>query len=851
MTTEFNTISKMLEQVKSYTNSSGQIQTSVANLEELFDDAYYNAGTKGAEDIQSQIDNLTAGIKALKKEAEDLQAQIEKANLKIDKKGTELQDIVNQINAGTAEYQQAVKEAAQSATRTAIQECKGNGSKNFKEYFTGSFKKQLKTSINPNALKDLFNQYSELSSQIDPITSEIDGYLAKVSNIQTKLDNTNATINLLEKTKNNLSTKMESAYKNVDTNSSTPIFSGKKELIANEILNGDYKTNLIKSSESKEDIQNKWLKTKETNPEGAKIDRCRLYNEGEAADSNGRVGNKELNSLKEALNNGMWQELQSAGMKNDEIMTWISKNYNVRLTKNKDTGTWTIPAGHGKSGHLETTEKYKNDATGASEVYNKIETLCKTEGNASANSVDKENISKLYDAMNPSSGDDILTKMYKNGFTFKEAMYVLTQAFPDSGVTYDINKQSGGRNYQIVDDTSASKSLYSTIKDKVKTYWGVEGGAATDTTSSVKTEVDRSDPITWQVGTKTYTLIVDRNANGKFDYSSKDSNDLLGSENGLDELRALDTDSNGTVSAEELAAGNVFIMINDQQESVANSKDVDKYKQGNDYTNSVDFNVAYSSAAALGVSVNLDSIKEGDKDAKSANGSELLNTMKVTMNGKQHNARETNNTDSNLETFYGQVAKNAKSAKNNEKIYTALSESQIKSSFTDKSNPDVQATQDILDRMKEFLNGLKQEALANGQDEYEYSLNMTWEEFLELYGTQEQQNNLDSKYLKGVIEVGSAKAKEWSDKEDDAFKNKTYKDTGKALDEYNEENKVAIVKTKKVKKETTKPAETTSAKDNSQEQEVPVKEDEPKATVTETQTEQTTEDNLNKKPKIE
>lgn len=125
-------------------------------------------------------------------------------------------------------------------------------------------------------------------------------------------------------------------------------------------------------------------------------------------------------------------------------------------------------------------------------------------------------------------------------------------------------------------------------------------------------------------------------------------------------------------------------MINDQQESIAESSDVDKYKDGSNYkgkgafTNSVDFNVSYASAEMLGIeSLDLKGAMQGtgagedvatstknydgtQEHFEDINGSSVINTFGVNFkNGDTITGKETLNTKHNLDTFYGQIAENA------------------------------------------------------------------------------------------------------------------------------------------------------------------------------------------------
>ena len=850
MTGQVNRTSEMVKTISSYIDAKGQVTNKEKELETLFDEvSYFNSGSEGAKEIQEQIDKLTKGIEALKKEADEIQSKIDDANLKIDEKASKLADIVSDINGATSKHQESIKKAAADATSQAINSYKANpsGFTSFEACFKETFDKKLRLTPvqNMNAIKQLYVDYQATQSSITDVSGEIEAYINQVNGLENKLKNTNATANLLKKTKDNLATTMTDAYKNVDTDSNVPHYSGKKEQIADEILNGNYKTDLLAGNAaasasasttenagtniesaittntttdvsttenanantnsvsaaavSKEETLNKWLNKKTKNEEGVKVDKYRVFTEGEAADESGRVGNKELNSFGEALNNGMWEDLQAQGMSSDEIMTWISENWNIGLSK-KD-GKWDIPVGHGKSGHQETNSKYLNDATGSSKIYKKLGELCNSSKTlATADSLNQANVSRLKDAM--SQKPDVLTKMYENGFSFKEALYLLTKAFPDAGVTYDLNAQNGERTYSIVKDSDATGNLYSDMENKINTYWGISKGAEeevlSDEDQSEPIAEVKADPITFQMGNKTYTFIQDRNGDNKFSYTDKDNNDLLGSKDGIAELKAYDTDGNGKIEGDELK--NLVLMENKQDESIASKDDVDKYKDGSNYkekgayTNAVDFNVSYTTAADLGItSIDLTSIQEGQEGYKNANDSDVLNTFKMTMkDGSTINARETNDTESHLNTFYKQVADNAKGAKNNEKISSAISHEEFTKAMS-LDNPyddNVSAIKDQVDSMKKYLNEALGESKQNGADPEQYNLNISWEQFKEMYG----EDGRGGKYLQGAKKVASAKAQEHMH-DVEIKQNISATDYVKErMDEYAEENKVKIKK---------------------------------------------------------
>ncbi|MDO5438084.1 MAG: hypothetical protein Q4F80_07810, partial [bacterium] len=416
----------------------------------------------------------------------------------------------------------------------------------------------------------------------------------------------------------------------------------------------------------------------------------------------------------------MISDLQSTGMSTNEIMEFISTNWNVGISPTSDGKSWRIPKGH------------SSDAWVKEPAYDALAELVNGKQVKNAGDVNQKQMLELKDAVEK---DDILTTMYKEGFTFKEAMNVLVKAFPDAGIEYDIANQST-RNYSKVKDTTASGSLYETIGNQILNYWNVGGDEISISPDSPDEDSpskpsERFDPITFQQGDTTYTFIEDRDGDAKFDYNSASDNELLGSKNGIEELLAYDTNNDGKIDANDLMKdedGNVrkitnvdgttrdmtaldalTLMSNRQDESIANSTDVDGYKYGanykdkGQYTNAVDFNITYTSAADLGITeIDLSGLQQGtgqgeaigestrtydgyQEEYEDINGSSVINQFNIKTDGskldKNITAKETLNTESNLHTFYEQVAQSEET--NSHLIYSRLDMSDVNEAFAD------------------------------------------------------------------------------------------------------------------------------------------------------------------------
>ena len=634
-------------------------------IETLFTDMQtYNEGEEGAKKLDKQIATLQGKIKDLEDEAQKILADIEESNEDVNKKSDALADSAANLTDATSEFQDATVEAARMAAKDAILSYKrGKGDASFAECFNQAFTKRLGgLQANQAEIQRLYEIYDANKAGINSIADEIQNALDKVSGLEAQLQNVNATISLLTRTKNIMEqSTIEDAYKNIDTNTEVPIFSGAKAEVANSLLSqyqsrytaeGDLAAvqNAGANAENIEATKTEWLGQKQG-----------VYKSG---DRYSAQQNPELMNLRNLVAGGMIEDLQASGMNVDEIMTFVQSNWAVGITKSGNN--WKIPYGH------------SSDAWVKEPAYAALSDLItKSQKSVTADSVNQTQMAEMKKAVEE---DGILTKMYEAGFTFKEAMYTFTQLFPDAGVQYDLSAQNGTRTYSKVADNEASGTLYKTIGEQILNYWNVGGSAATEGDDSTSGEVDRFDPMTFQDGNTTYTFLnAEKMEDGSFDYANGKENDLLGSEKGAEELLAYDYNGDGVIDDNDVdadgnkALDNLMLMANNQDESVGSKADVDAYKKGPSYTNSVDFKVSYSSARDAGItSIDVSGMMgtgQGDDIADSTrgdnfqeayddiNGSSVINTFTVNKGGKEITGKETLNTADNLETFYGQIAK--------------------------------------------------------------------------------------------------------------------------------------------------------------------------------------------------
>ncbi|MCD8024606.1 MAG: hypothetical protein LUE64_03635 [Candidatus Gastranaerophilales bacterium] len=778
-------VSSLLSQIQSYikTDSDGNTTYSlsdVSKLETLFEDTdYYNAGETGQSAIQDQIDDLEKVIKTLQAEADELGEQIDLENLDVDKKCDELADIVSDINSETAQYQSDVKKAAQLAAKEAIKTySESNGSTSFEECFSEALgKKMIGTSgISMTAIANLYDDYDTVKNEISNLSNTIQGLLDDVNALQNKLNLTNSTINLLTTTKNNMSDTIEGAYSNCDTDSKIPVYSGAKAELADKLL-GTYTSRYdsdvtggtsssTEITEAQQELMDKWLAQK------GDAD----YTSG---DKYNVATNPELANLRSLYESGMIEELSASGLNADQILTFISENWDVGISKDTSTGNWKIPKGHSA------------DAWVSEGVYTALSDLVAS--GTTAMTADDVNQTQMEELKKAVEQDDIITEMYNAGYSFKEAMYLLTQLFPDAGITYNLSEQSEEKGYGIVTDSSSSGSLYSTIAAQILEYWDVASTTTQTTDDSTTGETISYDPITFQSGSTTYTFITDRDGDGTFDYTDGSNNELLGSANGIQELLDYDYNGDGVIDDNDITYdedGNALTITEpdgtvryrtalDDLTLMANNQ-IENY---DGTTNSVDFDVTYTSAKLAGItSINLSSILAsenttgtGDEISSSTktydnvnegsdlnddgysyddiNGSSVINSFTISLSdGSTVTANETLNTEDNLNTFYKQIADN-----NTASIYSSISESE----FADATAADNWATDEaeaLGEQLNNWADSLAELAEKANVDGDRYKLNYDYEELEELYG----QDGKSGTYIKTVISRGAAAAESYA-----------------------------------------------------------------------------------------
>lgn len=236
--------------------------------------------------------------------------------------------------------------------------------------------------------------------------------------------------------------------------------------------------------------------------------------------------------------------------------------------------------------------------------------------------------------------DSMLNQMKDKGFTAKEALYAINWIFDNCKMSY----QPGGQWSVPYGHDTEAHNVYSELIDQVNTLWGADAlrGAKPETpTSTGEPPVEppaeppvepptRTDPIGYSIKDTTYEFVIDRNKNNIFD----DKSEFLGASKGINELKALDLNSDGTVSRDEMESNEqLFVLMTDHETGAHAFKSI---KEAN--IDSIDLNSLTS------------------KNWTNINNNVLKNTFTVnTLTGSTVQGYQTNDSDFYIKKSYNGV----------------------------------------------------------------------------------------------------------------------------------------------------------------------------------------------------
>lgn len=211
----------------------------------------------------------------------------------------------------------------------------------------------------------------------------------------------------------------------------------------------------------------------------------------------------------------------------------------------------------------------------------------------------------------------------KNGETVK-----VPGIFTDCGISY--NAKTGQLTVPLGHGDGA-KNIYAKFVQSFKENYGQDAERSDDiydpsSTTTPSNNVNRTDPISFTKGDKTYDFINDRDGDGTFD----DATEFLGAKNGWAEMQALDTNNDGIIMGAELDNLNMVSINN---------------KNGQyDFVNAKDVGIT---------SINLNSYEAINQEQN--NHDILAGTFKINLDGDIIEGKHTLDTEQNLKIRYSNV----------------------------------------------------------------------------------------------------------------------------------------------------------------------------------------------------
>ena len=250
-----------------------------------------------------------------------------------------------------------------------------------------------------------------------------------------------------------------------------------------------------------------------------------------------------------------------------------------------------------------------------------------------------------------------LELMYMSGMDATHAAYAIGEIFNGAGVGHENGSL-------VVPNGHATGAIFTELKEQYKTLWA-DGNIIPGLKPDPEGPIHSPDPFTWNIGDKTYTLTIDRDGDGQFD----GQNEFVGALDGVNELTAADTDKNGELTAEEMAAAGFCVMENDQS-----------FTGGGTY--------GWNGVKETGVkSINLKSFREIDElHQTNLNGNTRLSEFEVTLNdinGDQVDdvltGKQTLIQEEYADTFYGHTV--------GEALYFGLDENEVAQALAEAAKP--------------------------------------------------------------------------------------------------------------------------------------------------------------------
>jgi len=682
-------------------------------LQELFGQTYFNGGQDSIDDIEEEIKELEKQISNWEATLKELEDNVRGIEGNIKDKSTQLTNVISNLNDETRKFEKDQKAYIDMAITDAVNRTK---SKNRPGQINTTFEHEFRLAIvgmpvGSTVIDALYDEQGVLNGTVETLFTKLDGYANESKAIMNQVSNTKATISLLTQTKNAMSLKVDTLYKNTNNDAKVPVYSYEKEAYVSELA----KNYGVTLSDDKAGVGNELGGGRNE----AEITRLAGLIGGYAGDVTGSSdkvrysygqgttaikgletvlfgeGNTNATTVQEG--SLVWQMAQ-AGASNEEIMdTLVATFGNIGLSKNGNS--YGIPNGYGDG---------RWGGGRAGQIYTAVNSIANNSaGLPEAQPAAAGDASVIANAM------DAVDKLASKGFTFKEAMYALGKLFPGlEGMSYSLAEQAGTKEGVV---KFSADTNYTPLVEKIKAHTNAggkwENSQVIQNTPAPRNEgalqVSRKDPISVHDGNSSYYFMAD-NGNGQYDGIE----DMLGYQNGMNDF--------------ELKYGNLITTNGAGQRVITgdalNNVMVMKLEEIDNGDGSVGVKQSFMSAADAGMTeINLSSaVEDGSIDI---NNAKIEHRFNITLNGKTKAAEQAVED----EIYINTVINNDKLT--GEKMFTQLTDAEITKAFYDAdsdlfANSSAAYLSDVLSDLKGY-----KESLLNYA---ENGLTFTEEEFRDM-----------------------------------------------------------------------------------------------------------------------
>lgn len=617
------------------------------------------------ETLQDKVDRLEAKMAVLAE-------QLGKNQDEIDKKADEITDLVSGVESKTNSLERDQREWTKNVIDDVFDLHKQNPSKWGADAMVAEMRTRMVKFKDTDAFSSLQNDLDILNgkqNEVKDLCEQAALYIDQRNILESQYGITKSTYDLISRNISMLD--KETVFTNNDIGLSAPIYSATKL----ESLTGYFENPAINVLAGGNTNYQEGAKKPDLNSINEKYKE--YFGVKSTTFDPASFNNAGMQSLSNAINAGMLSDLKAAGIQGKDLSDFLVNNFSGAGIQQGTNGALNIPiANDTRSREVITrltdfvtgykldddSSKWQNEAfLGVEDIWNK----------ELGNTIDSN---KQIKALNDSY-EEIIGNMASGGFTFKEAMYALFDSnkglFKDSGISYDLSKQTEKSNYFIgYAGDNQTAELYKNVAQLIYKNWGVKPSVGTENPQNIsvnpyetvipepviiptpqpKKPAVNTDPLTFVKDGSEYAFVIDRDNDDMFD----DKTEFVGGKEGtnwLDDLKSFDADGNGVLEGDELK--NVRLLqskINDN----AQTTQKDGFITGETTTINYDFRTAEE----LGVeSIDLKGLEDNvnkSKGTKDLNDSDLFSDgFKMKMNGEEVEVKRKDDTDKYINTVYG------------------------------------------------------------------------------------------------------------------------------------------------------------------------------------------------------